>query len=79
MSRLLLIAALLVSLPADARPRKAAPKSTTFDVRLTGYVERSMVMVITDEGAVEMRGSGGCYDTAVREVDGVTMHEITPC
>lgn len=72
----LIALALLLSAPVDAKP---IPRSTTFDVRLTGYVERSMVMTITDEGSVEMRGSGGCYDTSVRTVDGVEMHEITPC
>lgn len=74
----IMIAVLLLAAPAEAR-RTQVKRSTTFDVRLTGYVERSMVVVIQDDGTVDLRGSGGCYDVSAREVDGVEMHEITPC
>lgn len=75
----IMIALVLFALPADAKPVRRQPATDAFEIRLTGYVERSMVVVIHDDGTVDMRGGGGCYDVGIRMIDGVEMHEITPC
>lgn len=58
-----------------ASATKRAPAAV--QVRLTGYVTKSLVMTFDDNE--QMRVTGGCFDHTVETIDGVEMHSVTAC